>query len=223
MSDKTPRKNMKHYDIVEYWKDKAILENGRVVELREVIGSTQKYLPVFIDIGEPCCWACDKPVITSFEKRCEPIVDVQGVWDEVKGNLQKCHIIPRSKGGEDVPSNLFLMCEKCHEESPDTVNSRSFFRWVYDQRKRHVSGVLRPDLIMEKVTEKLKRRGIDVSAENIAKLCGMVNVPSCDLYEQMKKYMGSHIGTHFHHFSESSMIEGLADWLVHEYVNTCLK
>ena len=31
--------------------------------------------------------------------------------------LERCHIIPHSRGGADEPSNLVLLCKKCHLEN----------------------------------------------------------------------------------------------------------
>lgn len=33
--------------------------------------------------------------------------------------LERCHIIPHSRGGADEPSNLVLLCKKCHLENPN--------------------------------------------------------------------------------------------------------
>ena len=54
---------------------------------------------------------------------------------KVKSEYNRCHIIPRQAGGSNDPSNLFLLCEECHEESPDTLNPKNFFKWVYKKRK----------------------------------------------------------------------------------------
>lgn len=54
----------------------------------------------------------------------------------VRSKLNRCHIIPHSAGGEDNPNNLFLLCEDCHINSPDTSNQSNFFRWVYNRRMK---------------------------------------------------------------------------------------
>ena len=44
--------------------------------------------------------------------------------------LQKCHIIPHSLGGTDEPSNLVLLCERCHIDAPN-INSKTFmWDWI---------------------------------------------------------------------------------------------
>ena len=42
-----------------------------------------------------------------------------------KRKLQRCHIIPDSLGGKDEPSNLVLLCERCHIDAPN-VESQTF-------------------------------------------------------------------------------------------------
>lgn len=37
-------------------------------------------------------------------------------------NLQRCHIIPDSLGGKDEPSNLVLLCKRCHAEGPNVTD-----------------------------------------------------------------------------------------------------
>ncbi|MGT2925216.1 HNH endonuclease [Streptococcus caviae] len=39
-----------------------------------------------------------------------------------KTNLQRCHIIPHSSGGEDTSSNFVLLCKKCYIESPNVMD-----------------------------------------------------------------------------------------------------
>lgn len=217
--DTNPRKGISHFSIFEYWKDKAILESGDVVDGRNI--SSDKYVPITIDWGEPSCWACDKPIITNYEENSESAEDLSKIWNDpkVKKHLERCHIIPRTKGGADATSNMFLMCPSCHEKSPDTANARSFFRWVYDQRKTHSFGCLRLDILRDKVKDRLIRRGYDITPEELAKVIGDKNLA----YDKMKEYLSGHIETHQFHYAESSMIEGFVDWLLHTYVETCLE
>ena len=219
--DVNPRKNIPHYDIFKYWKDKAILHNGDVVHLEYPLGADVEQ--VVFDWGEPCCWACGKPIISPYEEN-RPVgesVDLVKIWNNayVKSKLNRCHIVPRTKGGEDAPRNLFLMCESCHESSPDTVNKNAFFRWVYDRRKTHSNGVKRPDIVYKEIEKRLKRRGLNISPVEIVSAIGDENTS----YENLKEYLKSHIETHEFHFAESSILEGYVDWLVHLYIESCLK
>ena len=43
--------------------------------------------------------------------------------------LQRCHIIPKSLGGNENPSNLVLLCAQCHAEAPNVADPE--FMWVW--------------------------------------------------------------------------------------------
>ena len=47
-----------------------------------------------------------------------------------KRNLQRCHIIPRSLGGTDEPSNLVLLCGQCHAEAPNVADPDFMWHWL---------------------------------------------------------------------------------------------
>ena len=44
--------------------------------------------------------------------------------------LTRCHIVPRSLGGEDVPSNYVLLCRRCHEQAPNVKDPRIIWDWL---------------------------------------------------------------------------------------------
>jgi hypothetical protein len=46
-----------------------------------------------------------------------------------EAGLQKCHITPRSLGGPEEPSNLVLLCGRCHREAPNVSDPR--FMWIW--------------------------------------------------------------------------------------------
>lgn len=45
-------------------------------------------------------------------------------------DLTRCHIIARSLGGEDIPSNYVVLCRKCHEEAPNVEDPRIIWDWL---------------------------------------------------------------------------------------------
>lgn len=53
-----------------------------------------------------------------------------------ESRLYKCHIIPDSCGGKFEPSNLVLLCRRCHREAPNVTDPK--FMWICAQ-----SGALR--------------------------------------------------------------------------------
>ena len=223
--DKTARKNVSHFSIFDYWKDKAILENGKVVNIKDAMAGNIKYQMIVYDWGEPSCWGCDKPIVSKYEKERGDEVDSKLTWNDpkVKSELQKCHIVPRAKGGEDTPSNLFLMCSKCHEQSPDTVNASSFFRWVYDQRTTHTMGFLSPKVICEKVQEMLARRGVRVTLEEVSKVVYGDKGINPHINDELNEYLKSQINTHWNSYTETTLLNGYVDWLIHKYVGKILE
>ena len=52
-------------------------------------------------------------------------------------NIQRCHIVGKSQGGSDEPSNLILLCKDCHDDAPMTKNAtaESFFNWIKKSRE----------------------------------------------------------------------------------------
>jgi 5-methylcytosine-specific restriction endonuclease McrA len=78
-----------------------------------------------IHIANPQCWCCGRPVGDPKEKH------PKNRWH--KSGLQICHIVPVMLGGDNDPSNLFLMCERCHLRAPDSVDYEAFLDWVNAQ------------------------------------------------------------------------------------------
>lgn len=102
-------------DIFDYWKNKLDLKD------------------IFIDWGEPSCWACKWGWDGRYDIRHpdESWEKILRAWE--KAPLQRCHILPRSLGGSDDVSNLFLMCRECHDLAPNTTNMDFFFFWARKQ------------------------------------------------------------------------------------------
>lgn len=45
-------------------------------------------------------------------------------------DLTRCHIVARSLGGQDIPSNYVVLCRKCHEEAPNVEDPRIMWDWL---------------------------------------------------------------------------------------------
>ena len=45
-------------------------------------------------------------------------------------NLQRCHIVPHSLGGEDKPSNIVLLCSRCHADGPNVADPDIMWDWI---------------------------------------------------------------------------------------------
>ena len=47
-----------------------------------------------------------------------------------KSVLHRCHIVPDSQGGPDDPSNLVLLCGRCHREAPNVTDPQFMWLWM---------------------------------------------------------------------------------------------
>jgi len=47
-----------------------------------------------------------------------------------KRHLQRCHIVPESLGGEDIPSNYVLLCSRCHLDNPNVADPEIMWDWL---------------------------------------------------------------------------------------------
>jgi len=45
-------------------------------------------------------------------------------------NLERCHIILDSLGGEDSPSNIVLLCKRCHIDGPNVTDPEIMWDWI---------------------------------------------------------------------------------------------
>lgn len=125
--------------IFNYWKDKEITKDGKVI-VGYGYGSDRvdNTVPVIVDWGEPQCWCCGRIIPAEDNPKYDELLNngkIEDIWElkEVRSHLQRCHIVPDMLGGEDKPENLFLMCARCHSESPDTIYPEFFFKYVYEK------------------------------------------------------------------------------------------
>ena len=86
-----------------------------------------------------------KPMKTTLEEAIDYWVkyqDESGLsvdWAEAKErcwrcgcerNLQRCHIVPHALGGKDEPSNIVLLCERCHADGPNVADPEIMWDWI---------------------------------------------------------------------------------------------
>lgn len=45
-------------------------------------------------------------------------------------SLQRCHIVPYSLGGKDEPSNIVLLCKRCHADGPNVDDPEIMWDWI---------------------------------------------------------------------------------------------
>lgn len=217
-----------HYKIYNYWRDKIIHQDGQVTTdgngcLEDEVVVEEHYYPR--------CWGCGLPVVRDSKidewvaKQCldeDEESNLKRIWNskETRNKLNRCHIIPGSLGGEDVPSNLFLMCSECHHLSPDTKYPSMFFKWVLERRKQMVFGTFHPNYILKKVDELLVRDyGVTVIdlLERIHKLGGDSKLSN------LQEFMHDRIGLHGTKIAESSAMVAVEKWLMSIYMNLALE
>lgn len=122
-------------EIAKYWNE-YIFSNG----------STDEYpIYMWIDIGEPVCWACgggDKTNIIEYRekkyqkypeiRRKDEMNDVIEMWNKTK--FHRHHIVPQSRGGSNKCSNFLLLCNECHEDIPHIIDIDIVFKWMKNRR-----------------------------------------------------------------------------------------
>lgn len=216
--------NTSHYSIFKYWEDKVITKEGEVLKYEDKGDRTDCHL-VMLDPGEPCCWACGRYAVTDDELESfdnDPSVTHDNYFKKLyslpklKSRLNRCHVVPNALGGADSPENLFLMCEECHALSPDTVNRAAFFRWVYDRNQMYVSGRMSGKLVIDKINEELNRRGFPDLIQCVS-IVGdkLKDVDSRDMLDDMNEWLDSRINTHGAKYSETTLITGCVDYILH--------
>lgn len=80
-----------------------------------------------------------KEEIVDYWERIEDECGLSVDWLEAKercwrcgceANLERCHIIPEPLGGKDEPSNLVLLCKRCHIDAPNVESKTFMWDWI---------------------------------------------------------------------------------------------
>lgn len=99
-------------DIAEYWWSKTAYD---------VEGFT-----LHVDIGEPCCWACGVWRVGKREGELD-------AYDHA-GWLERCHLVPHARGGDNGVTNYVLLCSGCHKDMPNTTDRAFALKWVRNKK-----------------------------------------------------------------------------------------
>lgn len=86
------------------------------------------FAPQLEDLAHPCCFACGW-----FSERWTKAT-AKASWE--RATLERAHIVPRSLGGSDDPSNIILLCSPCHRDSPDWREPSAMARWIAERPDR---------------------------------------------------------------------------------------
>lgn len=123
----------KKKDIIEYWCDKAVTADGKIVpDIEEYFDCS---IPIIYDYDESRCFACNKET----------------------SKLDRAHIVPFALGGQDIPKNYMLLCKECHKESPDCIDEEAMFQYIYWKRKNEDYNCR----ILRFISEILNKKGIN--------------------------------------------------------------
>lgn len=107
--------------------------------------------------------------------------------------LERCHIIPHSRGGADEPSNLVLLCKKCHLENPNVSDPEIMWDWL----KAYRTSLYNTFGIIQGFEEYKKIYGVSFS-EQVMKL-GISKV------EELEPLIASKMEGCTRHFGESHL------------------
>ena len=120
----TKRRSVLKSKVVDYWMN---TDQGveRVKAIIEKIGSAPSF--IHLDLDYPECFACSHPIHSKSTRK-----DREKHWEDVwnRTRLEGAHIVPHSKGGESIPSNIVLLCRDCHRDNPDSLNETFFWKWL---------------------------------------------------------------------------------------------
>lgn len=187
----------KHIDIIKYWENKYITKDGEVTDSysdEAVEGAYEIDSETFSSKDKLLCWGCGaEHSISTFEK---------------------CHIVPEMLGGTDTPDNLYILCKKCHKESPDTNNPKNFLRWVYRRRYDYVWGMVHPRIQFDQISEELRLRGYEM---DILGLLKELEIGGCTDFSDFKDYITDKIGIHSNEVAESTRIMLMTDYFEEKY------
>jgi hypothetical protein len=103
------------YQIAEYW--------------------CQHHDQFVIDLGEPSCFACG-----FWDSKWDQFSTPEECWNRAK--LERAHIVGRSIGGPDTPSNYLLLCPRCHALAPMTNQRDWMLRWA-ETREKWITRLMR--------------------------------------------------------------------------------
>jgi len=94
------------------------------------------FAPHLEDLAHPCCFACGW-----FSERWYKETP-RASWE--RAALERAHIIPAGLDGSDRAENIILLCNPCHQESPDWSDPWEMVRWIStrpDRPSREIEAV----------------------------------------------------------------------------------
>ncbi len=87
-------------------------------------------------------------------------------------NLSYDHLIPKSKGGADIPDNLIMTCKKCNSSKSD----KGVYEWFKLDRRYEVPRIVEGKYLKLLYQLHEEKNTLDLGRKDIEELCKM-----CDL------------------------------------------
>lgn len=100
-------------------------------------------------------------------------------------NLERCHIVPDSLGGKDEPSNLVLLCKRCHADGPNVADPEIMWDWIKSYKVAFydtfwsIQGAAEYSLFTGKEFLRKSRTSSRPQRENTAKRRSKRSIPRC--------------------------------------------
>ena len=207
-----------HADIAAHWVGQRITPSGDI--------SPDGDVAIGISMSEPSCWGCGMPILGKAELSNEK--EFRKIWNDpdVRSRLERCHIVPESCGGTDAPHNMFLLCGKCHAQSPDTTNRQAFFRWIYHRNKSYSMGFLNNKAINDLIDAELRGRGFPTFREMFESLNLWDQEKWSDRITEsveLRGFVQGNISSHWCTINHNSIVIAIVDWLLKTYNEIVLK
>lgn len=138
-TEENPRRSLPAKSIIlRYW-----VGRGDLAERLDTGWS--KFDGIYLEA--PHCWACRKDfgnAVKYLERTLGRPLGKEKHWTEAQINtawnaapLRRCHVVPHALGGSADPSNLVLLCKRCHEAAPDVIDAAIMWEWI---RERELDG-----------------------------------------------------------------------------------
>ena len=132
------------------------------------------------------------------------------------GSLNRCHIIPKSLGGEDLPSNMVLLCVQCHRENPNIKDVDLYWDWLKSRARpkyfptgpmKGLGGLLY--WIDRSLSEYVNIFGTDPSSD----LLNLRERIGCEIYD-FQNFFETNYGYDGQRHSPASMATFLRKWII---------
>jgi len=97
----------------------------------------------------------------------------QCVFCDVTKNLQMDHLIPASRGGQDVPENMVWSCQKCNT----TRGNKGIYEWLGLEEKDNLHRIVAGKYLKQLLDLHDLAGSLDVNSEDLKSLCRKCRLP----------------------------------------------